>query len=87
MDPLKRKRQSEELAVWNERLLAWEAHKKSGAPPRRLLEWCMDNGAPYSGMQNGTVHVHVQELLSYSIVCNRAMLRLWEHWYLHHLGE
>ena len=46
MDPPKRKRQSEELAVWNERLLAWEAHKKSGAPPRRLLEWCMDNGAP-----------------------------------------
>ena len=51
MEPRKRKRQCEELAVWNERLLAWEAHKKSGALPRKLLEWCMDNGVSYSGMQ------------------------------------
>ena len=47
----KRKRQCEDLVVWDQRLLDWDTHRARGALPRTLKDWCTQHNINYSGMQ------------------------------------
>ena len=47
----KRKRQCEDLVVWDQRLLDWDTHRARGALPRTLKDWCTQYDINYSGMQ------------------------------------